>query len=133
MPEPVRPRRLKPEELDLLKQLAAGGTRGGAMMLSSAEVGQRLGVSQQAADRYLRALAHDQLIARSLGGRKQRLELTSAGRDRLRKEYSELRRIFEGPQRLSFSGTVASGLGEGRYYLSRPGYVSQFRKRLGYP
>jgi riboflavin kinase len=50
----------------------------------------------------------------------------------LRIEYHTYRRIFEGPARLSFSGKVASGLGEGRYYLSQPGYVVQFSERLGY-
>ena len=48
-------------------------------------------------------------------------------------EYHSYRRIFEGPAKLTRSrGTVALGLGEGRYYLSQPGYVVQFTERLGY-
>jgi len=50
----------------------------------------------------------------------------------LRAEYHVYRRIFEGPARISVEGTVVSGLGEGRYYLSQPGYVVQFTERLGY-
>jgi riboflavin kinase len=50
----------------------------------------------------------------------------------LRAEYHGYHRIFEGPNRIRFSGKVASGLGEGRYYLSQPGYVIQFTERLGY-
>jgi riboflavin kinase len=95
-------------------------------------VGERLGVSQQAADRYLMSLAGAGLITRTYGGRKQRLTLAAPGAAILRKEYHDLRRIFEGPSKLSIRGAVASGLGEGRYYLSQPGYVVQFAERLGY-
>lgn len=52
--------------------------------------------------------------------------------DVLRTQYHAYRRIFEGPAKLTVSGHVASGLGEGRYYLSQPGYVVQFTERLGY-
>ncbi len=129
---PDRPRRPKPAEFELLKHLARAGGEGRPAAWSSMEVGKLLGVSQQAADRYLRNLATEGKISRSLGGRKQRLELLPAGREELRREYGELRRLFEGPARLAFAGTVASGLGEGRYYLSRPGYLVQFAERLGY-
>jgi riboflavin kinase, archaea type len=50
----------------------------------------------------------------------------------LRAEYRGYRRIFEGPGRVSITGEVVTGLGEGRYYLSQPGYVVQFTERLGY-
>jgi riboflavin kinase len=124
--------RLKREEISLLKLLAAEGADRTPLALSSREVGERLGVSQQAADRYLVALAAAGLVARSYGGRKQHVSLTESGLAALRKEYSELRRIFEGPARLPLRGSVASGLGEGRYYLSQPGYTEQFVLRLGY-
>lgn len=132
MPTSTQPPRLKPEEFDLLKLLARFGGDGRPAELSSGEVGRLLGVSQQAADRYLRRLASDGKISRNLGGRKQRLELLPAGRDDLRRQYAELHRIFDGPARLTLSGAVVSGLGEGKYYLSRPGYLVQFAERLGY-
>jgi riboflavin kinase len=126
------PPRWKREELALLKLLAAEGAERVPVALSSREAGERLGVSQQQADRYLVALAGAGLVARSFGGRKQHVSLTESGVATLRTEYNELRRIFEGPARLVFPGTVASGLGEGRYYLSQPGYTEQFAARLGY-
>ncbi|MHB8352742.1 MAG: DUF120 domain-containing protein, partial [Thermoplasmata archaeon] len=132
MPTSSRPARLKPEEVELLKHLARVSGEGRPAELSSKEVGGLLGVSQQAADRYLRRLASEGKISRNLGGRKQRLELLPGGRDELQRQYGELRRIFDGPARLAFSGIVVSGLGEGRYYLSRPGYLVQFAERLGY-
>ncbi|HEV2316427.1 MAG TPA: DUF120 domain-containing protein [Thermoplasmata archaeon] len=128
-PEAPRPKR---EEVAVLKQLALLGADHTPTVLSSREVGEQVGVSQQAADRYLMALAEAGLLTRTYGGRKQRLTLTPAGTAVLRKEYHDLRRIFEGPSKLAIRGTVASGLGEGRYYLSQPGYVVQFAERLGY-
>jgi riboflavin kinase, archaea type len=130
-PENGRPRP-KGEALAVLKLLAHDGADTTPVLLTSREVGDRIGVSQQAADRYLVALEKRGLITRSLGQRRQRLQLTATALDILRAEYHSYRRIFEGPSRLSFSGKVASGLGEGRYYLSQPGYVVQFSERLGY-
>jgi riboflavin kinase len=102
------------------------------VVLTSREAGERIGVSQQAADRYLMALDKEGYVTRTFGARKQRLLLTPLAVDLLRKEYHGYRRIFEGPAKVTFRGTVSSGLGEGRYYLSQPGYVVQFTERLGY-
>jgi riboflavin kinase len=124
--------RPKGEALAVLKVLAIAGGDHSAVVFTSREIGERIGVSQQAADRYLLALEGSGLITRSLAQRRQRLLLTPAGMDLLRTEYHGYRRIFEGPAKLALSGKVASGLGEGRYYLSQPGYVIQFTERLGY-
>jgi len=124
--------RLKAEELRFLRFLAHGGAERTPVEITSREVGQHLEVSQQAAARYLMDLSKQGLISRALGARKQRLTLTPAGVEILRKEFHAYRRVFEGPARLRFSGRVASGLGEGRYYLSQPGYIVQFQERLGY-
>ena len=124
--------RPKGEALAVLKLLALAGGDHTAVVLTSREVGERLGVSQQAADRYLLALEANGLVTRSLAQRRQRLLLTPTGMELLRTEYHGYRRIFEGPAKISLSGKVTSGLGEGRYYLSQPGYVVQFTERLGY-
>ncbi|MGI0132458.1 MAG: DUF120 domain-containing protein [Thermoplasmata archaeon] len=124
--------RLKGEELQILKMLAAAGGIRTPVVITSREVGGMIGVSQQAADRHLVTLAERGLLERTLAARRQRLVLSPAAVDLLRREYHGYRRIFEGPGRLSFTGHVVSGLGEGRYYLSQPGYVVQFNERLGY-
>ncbi|MCI4360724.1 MAG: DUF120 domain-containing protein [Thermoplasmata archaeon] len=132
MVEPARHGRLKGEELAVLQFLGASGAEHDPVVLTSGEVGNRLGISQQAADRYLVALEKRGLLQRTIAHRKQRLSLTPPALDLLRREYHVYRRIFEGPARVRFRGTVTSGLGEGRYYLSQPGYVLQFSERLGY-
>ncbi len=128
---PPRPRP-QGETLAVLKLLAVAGADHAPVVVTSREVGEKLGVSQQAADRYLVALEERSLLTRSLAQRRQRIQLTPAAMQLLRAEYHAYHRIFEGPARLAFSGTVTSGLGEGRYYLSQPGYVVQFTERLGY-
>jgi len=138
MPQSRHPRvdqgrpRPRGEALAVLKVLAIAGGDHTPVVFTSREVGERTGVSQQAADRYLLALESSGLITRSLAQRRQRLLVTPAGMELLRTEYHGYRRIFEGPAKVSLSGTVTSGLGEGRYYLSQPGYVVQFTERLGY-
>ena len=124
--------RMKGEELAALRLLGSAGADHTPVLLTSSEVGEKLGVSQQAADRYLVALERRGFLSRTIAQRRQRLSLTPAGIDVLRREYHLYRRIFEGPARIRFPGVVASGLGEGRYYLSQPGYVLQFSERLGY-
>lgn len=133
-PRPARTTRPRPrgETLAVLKLLALEGADHTPVVLTSREVGARIGVSQQAADRYLVALEKRGLLVRSLAQRRQRLQLTGEAVRLLRTEYHSYRRIFEGPARATFSGEVTSGLGEGRYYLSQPGYVLQFTERLGY-
>jgi riboflavin kinase len=132
VPRSPRPTRRKAEEIQLLKFLAQQGGDRVPVTTTSRELGVRIGVSQQAADRYLMQLAEEGLVTRTLAARRQRLTLTPAALELLRREYHGYRRIFEGPGRLSFSGVIASGLGEGRYYLMQPGYVLQFTERLGY-
>jgi riboflavin kinase len=122
----------KGPELSILRELATIGAGHSPAVITSREIGERVGVSQQASDRHLVALAKRGLIVRQLAARRQRITVTPAGLEQLRSEYEQYRRIFEGPGRLSFAGEVASGLGEGRYYLSQPGYVLQFTERLGY-
>ncbi|MCI4350662.1 MAG: DUF120 domain-containing protein [Thermoplasmata archaeon] len=130
-PKP-RPPRVKAEEVRVLARLAAAGAHHAPVALASRELGEKLGVSQQAADRYLVALAERGFITRNLAQRRQRIALTPAAIELLREEYTSLQRIFQGPGAVRFTGTVVSGLGEGRYYLSQPGYLLQFAERLGY-
>ncbi len=129
--ERIRPRR-RGELIEVLKLLAQAGADHTPVVLTSRELGERLGVSQQAADRYLLELERRGFLERAMANRRQRLQLTAAGLEELRREYRAYRRIFEGPAQAAITGEVVSGLGEGRYYLSQPGYVVQFSERLGY-
>lgn len=124
--------KLKLEELHVLRLLVSLGATRSPVDITSREVGTQIGTSQQAADRYLLSLEKRGYVARRLAARRQRLTVTAEGLEELRKEFHGLRRLFEGPAKMHLTGQVTSGLGEGRYYLSQPGYVLQFTERLGY-
>jgi riboflavin kinase, archaea type len=122
----------RPADLAILLALAELGGLHAPVVLSSREVGIRVGLSQQSADRRLLALEAGGWIVRRMAERRQQLTLTDKAGARLRAEHASYRRLFEGPASVRFRGQVRSGLGEGRYYLSLPGYASQFHDRLGY-
>ncbi len=100
--------------------------------MSSFELGKQLDVSQQTASRYLLELDKKKMINRELGVKKQLIRITSEGKNALQEEYIDYKRIFELSNKIYFSGTVVSGLGEGRYYTEQEGYVKQFKEKLGF-
>lgn len=122
----------RPADVEALKQLALLGALDEPVELASGEFAGLLELSQQTASRRLIELAEAGLIQREMGVRKQRIRVTDLGRDLLRTEYLLYRRLFERQDGIAIRGRVKAGLGEGRYYLSRPGYVTQFERLLGW-
>lgn len=108
-----------------------GGSRS-VIPLSSVELAQFMGISQQSASRFILNLLHQGYITRQMSGRKQEINITEKGMGLLIKEYSDLALILEKPVKMKLDGTVQSGLGEGRYYISRKGYIVQFQEKLGF-
>jgi riboflavin kinase len=121
---------VKPYHVDTLKAIALLGGIKDYVDLSSGELGKLIGVSQQSASQRILELIRDGLVGRDLATRRQRIRLTARGADVLRKEYADYQRIFEVKETLSISGAVASGLGEGAFYMRQKGYKDQFRKKL---
>ncbi|MFH0884960.1 MAG: DUF120 domain-containing protein [Candidatus Micrarchaeota archaeon] len=95
--------------------------------LTTAELGELCGMSQQNASRKISALEEDGLVER----RKDGIILTGKGNGELAGLYSSLKNVFEGAK-LEFSGTIVRGLGEGSFYMSLEGYRKQIRERLGF-
>lgn len=122
----------RPADVEALKQLALLGGLDDAVELASAEFATLLDLSQQTASRRLIELTEQNLVAREMGVRKQRIRITDEGRAVLRAEHLLYQRLFEHQDRILIVGQVRTGLGEGRYYLSRQGYKTQFRERLGW-
>ncbi len=98
--------------------------------MSSRDLGKLVGVSQQSASQRILELIRDGLVARDLATRRQRIRLTPKGADVLRKEYADYQRVFEIKETVTIAGSVASGLGEGAFYMRQKGYKDQFRKKL---
>jgi riboflavin kinase len=100
--------------------------------ISSRELGDMLGMSQQSASKRILELLDEGLIHRDLGARRQRIKLTDKGTDLLRKEYLEYQKIFEMRDYLLIRGIVITGMGEGQYYVTQSGYQEQFTEKLGF-
>ena len=115
-----------------LRKLALIGGMDDYVAVSSRELGDTLEMSQQSASKRILELLDQGLIVRDLGARKQRIKLTPAGIDALKKEYNEYRRIFELTDHITIHGSVKDGMGEGGYYIGQKGYVDQFVDKLGF-
>jgi riboflavin kinase len=123
---------VRPADVEALKQLALLGGLDESVELASGEFSNLIEASQQTGSRRLIELTDGGFIQREMGVRKQRIRITQAGRDVLRSEHMLYQRLFEAKDRVHVVGRVKTGLGEGRYYLSRPGYESQFEAMLGW-
>ena len=115
-----------------LRKLALLGAMDDYIAISSRELGEALEMSQQSASKRILELLEEKYIVRDLGARRQRIKLTQKGVDDLRKEYNEYRRIFELTDHVTIHGTVQSGMGEGGNYICQPGYLEQFKEKLGF-
>jgi riboflavin kinase len=120
------------DELGTLKLLALEGALEGAEKTSCAHLADRLEASNQTASRRLQRLEEAGLIERDIVGDGQEIAVTESGEQLLQSEYADYRRIFERDVGLDLSGIVTSGMGEGKHYISLPGYMEQFVEKLDY-
>jgi len=123
---------VSPDELATLRELALLGALDGPVTVTCATLAGRLDASNQTASRRLQRLEETGTVERELLGDGQRVEITRVGERALRGEYEQYRRIFERDAAVALHGTVTSGMGEGRHYISLSGYMEQFTERLGY-
>lgn len=120
------------DELAALKLVALDGGLAGPVKVSCSSLADRLDASSQTASRRLQRLDEAGYVERDIVSDGQWVDVTDAGEAALRKEYADYRRIFEEEASVTLTGTVTGGMGEGRHYISLPGYMEQFETRLGY-
>lgn len=120
------------DELAALKLVALDGGLSGPVKVSCAGFAERLDASNQTASRRLQRLDEAGYVERDVVSDGQWVTVTETGESALRHEYEEYRHIFEGSATIALDGTVTSGMGEGRHYISLSGYMEQFAERLGY-
>mgnify|MGYP000270533837 CR=1 FL=1 len=128
----TRPRAVGYDELAALKLLALDGGLEGEVKVSCSALAERLDASNQTASRRLQGLDDAGLVERQMVSDGQWVSITEDGEWALKREYEDYRRIFETPAGVDLTGTVTSGMGEGRHYISLSGYMAQFEGRLGY-
>jgi riboflavin kinase len=115
-----------------LKALALRGGANQMISVSTKELSEDLGVSQQTASNRILELLEKGLISRRLGTRGQSIRITREGMGLLRKEYADYHSIFGRGERVRITGIVSTGLGEGKYYLERAQYKKQLSEKLGF-
>ncbi|AXR77145.1 DUF120 domain-containing protein [Natrarchaeobaculum sulfurireducens] len=120
------------DELAVLKLLALEGGLEGDVKISCSALADRLDASNQTASRRLQRLESATLLERDTVSDGQWVSVTDEGERVLHAEYEDYRRIFERDTEVALEGIVTSGMGEGRHYISLPGYNRQFEDRLGY-
>lgn len=120
-------------QLETLKLLAQRGADNAFIPVTTSQLASWLSVSQQSASNRLRELLDGGLIERRWGHRSNQVMLTKSGIGALYGEFNELRALFEESQGdVEISGTLVSGIGEGKYYITHPGYSKQFKAKLGF-
>jgi len=120
------------DQLQALKAVALDGGLSGSVKVSCATLGDQLETSTQTASRRLQGLEADGLVDREIVSDGQWVAVTDDGERVLRAEYADYRQLFETDTGLTLSGTVTTGMGEGKHYISLPGYERQFESKLGY-
>lgn len=104
----------------------------GEKNVSTATLSREFGVSQQTASRVLRELEGESLITREMNHNGQAVRVTPKGRELLRDARLFIdSALSEPPEKITFTGKVTSGSGEGAYYMKQQGYLYQFRNALG--
>lgn len=121
-----------PENFQLLLFLAEKGGLFTAIKISTAKIAQHFGISQQSASRKLRLLAAGNLISLSATPVGSKVQLTEQGIAALKKQFAELQQLFEKKKASKLVGAVKIGLGEGKYYVARKPYLTQFKESLGF-
>lgn len=116
--------------LDTLKFLALQGATRHPIHISSIKLSKKLDVSQQSASRYLLDLVKNGNIERRHAQGGQIVTIKEKGIITLKKEFTEYNLIFGKQKNIEMIGKLESGLGEGGYYISKNGYMKQFKKKL---
>lgn len=90
---------------------------------------KELNISQQSTSRRLKEIEDSGLINRESSTEGIIVELTKKGRDKIKEIYEDLRTLIKAKEEIS--GELVTGLGEGKYYVSKSQYKNQFKKLLG--
>jgi len=112
---------------DIVFYLLQKGAHREPKRITTGEIAEGIGVSQQTASRKLIALEQEGAVVREAGA----IRLTPQAITRVRKFVSEVLESLKGAE-IAFAGSVSAGLGKGAYYVSQKGYQSRFSSTLGF-
>ncbi|MDG6910588.1 MAG: CTP-dependent riboflavin kinase [Nitrososphaerota archaeon] len=131
MPKPAP--EVSSEELTTLLHLVKLGAVRSFAPVTTGTLGESMGLSQQAASLRLAGVQKAGLVERAHAGRGLAVRLTDRGLDVVEALLADVGANLErGKTTVSFRGTVFTGLGEGRYYVSLKGYSDGLSRELGF-
>ena len=114
-----------------LYALAKKGAIHGKSILTTREVGNILGLSQQTASRKITHCVEQGLLTRSHTANGMLLQITKRGVKELHQVYTGLDVAFApSKEEIVIEGCIVGGLGEGAYYVGV--YASRFKEALGF-
>ncbi|MBN1390841.1 MAG: DUF120 domain-containing protein [Candidatus Thermoplasmatota archaeon] len=118
--------------VDVLLKLAQLGAIERYINLTTRELGELLGTSQQSASLYLQRLEKEGCIHRVRRNSGTSITITKEGLETIQGLHGLLRSIFETSRTIMVKGNVSRGLGEGAYYMSQKQYVQQIKGHFGF-
>lgn len=126
--------KIKPHLWFTLYTLMKLGATKTSIKISTTQLSDEIGGSQQSASRHLQLLESEGMIERSITSEGSRVKITGHGEAELDLVLKELKWYLEGKeaQAIEFEGEVVSGLFEGAYYISKEGYHRQIVEKLGF-
>lgn len=101
-----------------------------ALETSTIKAAKELKTSQQTVSRKLRDMEKLGLVKRTATQKGLLVQLDANGREFLKQHFADLGSIFA--EKEEITGIITKGIGEGRYYVSLPGYQEQFKEKLGF-
>lgn len=117
----------------ILSQLLLYGARNNFVEITTTELAKKINRSQQLASKELLDLELIGLIERNKNSKKFSIRVTEKGFQEVYDLYLFLKSTIETFKKtLDFEGEIISGMGEGSYYMSLPGYKQRFKEKLGY-
>lgn len=126
--------RIKPHLWFTLYTLMKLGASKTPIRISTTQLSNEIGGSQQSASRHLQVLEGKGLLERTISSAGSKITVTPGGLAELDLVLQELKWHLEGKEAetIVFEGEVISGLFEGAYYISKEGYQRQIRQKLGF-
>ncbi len=122
---------MKSSYLSTLIQLLILGAKN-PIKLSTSELAISINKTQQTASQHLLFLEKSNMISRYKIDGLDMIQITKPGLDYLLSVNQKIQSAFDENSSNSVTGKVFSGLGEGAYYISLPGYKKQFISKLGF-
>ena len=112
---------------DIIFYLLKKGAHREPQRITTGEIAEHIGVSQQTASRKLIELEREGQLDRSGG----KVRLTEKALSEIRRMIKEALDAIKGTG-IVFSGKVVPGLGEGSFFVGQKEYMQGFRRKLGF-